>query len=56
MPTKLRDYLNTYNLTTSTALRQKIFTQEQLDEEYFDNLAMNIQAIADIEVVGFVHM
>ncbi|KAI8050735.1 hypothetical protein BDF21DRAFT_482448 [Thamnidium elegans] len=34
IPTKLRDYFNKYNLTTTTALRQKIFTSEQLDEEY----------------------
>ncbi|GAN01509.1 hypothetical protein MAM1_0008d00942 [Mucor ambiguus] len=38
MPTKLRDYFNTYNLTTTTALRQKIFAQEQLDEEYSEDM------------------
>ncbi|KAI8642067.1 hypothetical protein BD408DRAFT_417026 [Parasitella parasitica] len=34
MPTILRDYLNEYNLSTASALRQKIFTQEPLDELY----------------------
>lgn len=38
MPTKLRDYFNEYNLTTTTALRQKIFTPEQLDEKYSQDM------------------
>lgn len=38
MPTKLRDYLNKYNVTTTTALRQKLFAQEPLDEEYFEDM------------------
>ena len=38
MPSKLRDYFNKYNLTTTTALRQKIFAPEQLDEEYSQDM------------------
>ncbi|KAI7901736.1 uncharacterized protein BX663DRAFT_456665 [Cokeromyces recurvatus] len=38
MPTKLRDYFNKYNLTITTALRQKIFTPEQLDENYSQDM------------------
>lgn len=38
MPTALRDYLNQYNLTTTAALRQKIFSVEPLDPEYSQDI------------------
>ncbi|CAO3702545.1 unnamed protein product [Rhizopus stolonifer] len=38
MPIKLRNYLNKYNVTTTTALRQKLFTSEPLDEDYFQDM------------------
>jgi hypothetical protein len=38
MPIQLRDYLNKYNLTTTAALRQQIFTLVPLNENYYQDM------------------
>ncbi|KAF1802701.1 hypothetical protein V8B55DRAFT_1482346 [Mucor lusitanicus] len=38
MPNKLRDHLNSYNLATTAALRQKIFASEEFDPEHAQDM------------------